>query len=132
MLAALVRRAGPDVRVWHPTGRADPAGFAAMGCAEALLHGDDIARGLGVALDPPRAVCARVLARLFPRAARRGVDPWAALRWSTGRAELPGHPRLTEWHWQATPPDPGSRALRRRPTPATSACAVRPPRRRPR
>ncbi|MFG3599906.1 hypothetical protein [Micromonospora chersina] len=49
---------------WHTAehGRADPEGFAAMGCVETLLHGDDIAQGLGLAIDPPRDVCARLLA----------------------------------------------------------------------
>ncbi|MDO3703144.1 hypothetical protein Q3W71_15845 [Micromonospora sp. C28SCA-DRY-2] len=106
MLAATVRMSGPEVRAYHPSGQADPEGFAAMGCVETLLHGDDIAQGLGLAVDPPRDVCSRVLDRLFPAAARElaGVDPWAALRWSTGRIELPGRPRLEEWHWRAAPP----------------------------
>jgi len=105
ILAATVRASRPEVRAFHPTGQADPAGFAAMGCAETLLHGDDIAQGLGLAIDPPRDVCARVLARLFPEAAPdlAGVDPWAALRWSTGRIELPGRPRLEEWNWRGAP-----------------------------
>ncbi|MGB2571575.1 hypothetical protein ACPFP2_24445 [Micromonospora citrea] len=105
ILAATVRTSGPDVRAYHPSGRADPEGFAAMGCAETLLHGDDIAQGLGLAIDPPRDVCTRVLTRLFPEAAQElaGVDPWTALRWSTGRIELPGRPRLTEWRWRGAP-----------------------------
>ncbi|SCG45193.1 hypothetical protein GA0070609_1594 [Micromonospora echinaurantiaca] len=105
LLAATVRMSGPDARAYHPSGQADPAGFAAMGCVEALLHGDDIAQGLGLAVDPPRDVCTRVLARLFPEAAQElaSVDPWAALKWSTGRIELPGRARLTEWHWRAAP-----------------------------
>lgn len=107
ILAATVRACGPEARAYHPSGQADPEGFTAMGCVEVLLHGDDIARGLGLALDPPRDVCARVLARLFPDAARElaGVDPWAALRWSTGRIELPGRPQRDGWQWQATPLD---------------------------
>ncbi|MEW2330052.1 hypothetical protein AB0880_19830 [Micromonospora chersina] len=105
ILAATVRTAGPEVRAYHPTGRADPEGFAAMGCVETLLHGDDIAQGLGLAVDPPRDVCARLLARLFPDAARdlADVDPWAALRWSTGRIALPRRPQLKEWRWRAAP-----------------------------
>ncbi|MFG2166280.1 maleylpyruvate isomerase mycothiol-dependent enzyme family protein [Micromonospora chersina] len=105
ILAATVRASGPEVRAYHPAGRADPEGFAAMGCVETLLHGDDIARGLGLAVDPPRDVCTRLLARLFPEAARdlADVDPWAALRWSTGRSALPGCPQLEEWHWRAAP-----------------------------
>ncbi|MET8912504.1 hypothetical protein [Micromonospora sp. NPDC004551] len=109
ILAAIVRTSGPAVRAYHPSGRADPEGFAAMGCAETLLHGDDITQGLGLALDPPRDVCARVLARLFPETAQdlTGVDPWAALRWSTGRIALPGRPRLTQWAWRGAPLDSG-------------------------
>jgi hypothetical protein len=105
ILAATVRTSGPDVRAYHPSGQADPEGFAAMGCVETLLHGDDIAQGLGLAIDPPREVCNRVLARLFPEAAHElaAVDPWAALRWSTGRIELPGRPHLKEWRWRAAP-----------------------------
>ncbi|MET8834576.1 DinB family protein [Micromonospora sp. NPDC004540] len=115
VLAATVRASGPDVRAYHPSGQADPEGFAAMGCVETLLHGDDIARGLGLAIDPPRDVCARVLARLFPAAAQElaGVDPWAALRWSTGRIELPGRHRLTEWRWRGAPLDEGEGLTRR-------------------
>ncbi|WBB68325.1 hypothetical protein [Micromonospora sp. WMMD812] len=106
ILAATIRTSRADVRAYHPSGQADPEGFAAMGCVETLLHGDDIAQGLGLAINPPREVCARVLARLFPEAAQdlAAVDPWAALRWSTGRIELPGRPRLTEWRWRGTPP----------------------------
>ncbi|MEV0722019.1 DinB family protein [Micromonospora purpureochromogenes] len=105
ILAATVRTSGPDVRAYHPSGQADPEGFAAMGCVETLLHGNDIAQGLGLAIDPPRDVCARVLARLFPEAAQElaRVDPWAALRWSTGRIELPGRPQLKEWRWRGAP-----------------------------
>jgi len=105
ILAATVRTAAPHVRADHPSGRADPEGWAAMGCVETLLHGEDIAQGLGLALDPPREVCARVLARLFPEAAYEmaNVDPWAALRWSTGRIELPGRPQLKQWQWHGAP-----------------------------
>ncbi|SCG41075.1 hypothetical protein GA0074704_1073 [Micromonospora siamensis] len=105
LLAASVRASGPEVRAYHPAGLADPEGFAAMGCVEALVHGDDIARGLGLTLDPPRDVCARVLARLHPEQARElaGEEPWAALRWATGRIELPGRPRLAQWRWHGAP-----------------------------
>jgi hypothetical protein len=104
ILVATVRVAAPEVRAYHPSGRADPAGFAAMGCVETLVHAEDIARGLGLALDPPREVCARVLARLFPDAAGE-PDPWEALLWSTGRIELPGRAQLTEWRWHGAPLD---------------------------
>lgn len=106
ILAAVVRTTPPEVRADHPSGRADAAGFAAMGCVEVLLHGEDIARGLGLSLYPPRELCARVLARLFPDVVDglAGVDPWAALRWATGRIELPGRPRRERWQWHGAPP----------------------------
>jgi uncharacterized protein (TIGR03083 family) len=106
ILAATVRTCPPQVRGWHPTGMADPEGFAGMGCVEALVHGHDIAQGLGLALEPPRQVCTRVLARLFPHAAAdlADLDPWMALLWATGRIGLPGRPRVAHWRWHGAPP----------------------------
>lgn len=120
ILASAVRTASPEVRAYHPTGMADPAGFAAMGCVEALIHGYDIAQGLSVELHAPRDVCARVLARLFPdlhltpnpaegetatagTATVDAADPWQMLRWATGRLDLPGHPRPEKWRWHGAP-----------------------------
>jgi uncharacterized protein (TIGR03083 family) len=107
ILAATVRTSSPQVRAWHPTGMADPAGFAGMGCVEALVHGHDIAQGLGLALDPSRAVCTRVLARMFPNvvADLADLDPWTALLWATGRIALPGRPRVAQWRWHGAPPN---------------------------
>jgi hypothetical protein len=62
----------------------------------------DLAEGFGLAWTPPSALCSRVLARLFPEAPG-GADPWLTLLWATGRAELPGHPRLTTWRSDSTP-----------------------------
>lgn len=100
ILAATARVVDPAVRAYHPTGMSDPVGFAGMGCVEVLLHGDDIARGLGLVLEPPGELCARILTRMFPSAPSDG-DPWTALRWSTGRADLPGRARPTHWKWRA-------------------------------
>ena len=47
MLAAAVRTASPDCLVWHPHGYFTPGGFAAIGAAEGLVHGHDIAARLG-------------------------------------------------------------------------------------
>jgi hypothetical protein len=107
ILAATVRTVPSHARAYHPTGMADPEGFAAMGCIEALLHGRDIADGLHLSLDPPRSICSRVLARMFPQAVADlvGTDPWEALQWATGRIELPGHPRLHQWRWHGAPLD---------------------------
>ena len=68
VLASMVRTSRAHVRAYHPAGMADPEGFAGMGCHEALLHGNDIAQAFGLSLDPPRDVCRRVLARIFPQA----------------------------------------------------------------
>ncbi|MEC3982357.1 hypothetical protein [Amycolatopsis sp. H20-H5] len=106
ILAAVVRTTAPEIRAHHPTGRSDPAGFAGMGCVEVLIHGEDIARGLGRTLDPPRDTCARVLARMFPHIGDvSDVDPWTALRWAADRAELPGRERQTGWRWRGAPLD---------------------------
>jgi hypothetical protein len=105
ILASMVRTSPPHVRAFHPTGTADPEGFAALGCNEALLHGNDIAQGFGRSLDPPRDVCRRVFFRMFPQAPADlvDVDPWAALRWAGGRTELPGHPLQPNWRPHSAP-----------------------------
>ena len=102
ILASMVRTSRPHVRAYHPAGMADPEGFAALGCYEALLHGNDIARGFGLGLDPPGDLCRRVLTRLFPDAAA-GPDPWTALRWAGGRVEIPGQPRPDRYYPHPAP-----------------------------
>ena len=105
ILAATAREAESRVRAFHPAGMADPEGFCAMGCDEILVHGKDIAVGLGVAFEAPADLVGRVLNRLFPWAPR-GVDPWLALLWANGRTSLPGLGHLgSEWVWQAAPLD---------------------------
>jgi hypothetical protein len=103
ILASTVRTAAPDLRAHHPLGLADPAGWAGMGCVEVLVHGQDIARGLGVVLDPPREVCNRVLARMFPEVDAADEDPWSVLLWATGRIDLPGREPVRTWKWRAAP-----------------------------
>jgi hypothetical protein len=102
LLVAMVTTTSPDTRAWHPEGTSDPEGFAAMGVTETLVHGHDAAQGLGVPWEPPADLCARVLNRLFPGAPADAL-PWAALLWATGRADLPGRPRLGEWRWYSEP-----------------------------
>lgn len=65
-----------------------------MGRVEVLVHSEDVARHLGLSLDPPRDLCARVLARLFPdvNAGRGGAGAGA------GGARCPASDR------QTTPP----------------------------
>jgi hypothetical protein len=102
LLVAMVRTTPPTVRSYHVFGVADPAGFAAMGIVETLVHTHDLAEGLGLRWRPEEDLCARVLARLFPDAPST-TNPWPTLLWATGRAQLPGHPRLTGWRWDGTP-----------------------------
>lgn len=98
LLSTALAAAGPRLRAWH-WGLCDPAGFAAMGVAEILLHTHDIAQGLGADWLPPAALCTPVLDRLFPDAP--SGDPVQVLLWCTGRGELGGRPRRTSWTWKA-------------------------------
>lgn len=102
LLVAMVRTTPPDVTAHHVYGASDPEGFAAMGTVETVVHMHDVAEGLGLRWEPPAGVCARVLNRLFPDAPQ-DAEPWPALLWATGRAELPGRPRLTNWRWYGSP-----------------------------
>jgi hypothetical protein len=105
LLAYTVQGTGPDVRAYHPTGSADAEGFAALACMEALVHCYDITSGLGVAFEPPRAVCERVMARTFPDVEPAGDDQLAGLLWATGRVAPPGQGPVTEWRQHGPPFD---------------------------
>ncbi|MEU8676471.1 VOC family protein [Streptomyces sp. NPDC048560] len=102
LLAAMVRTTAPEVRSYHVYGVSDAEGFGAMGIVETLVHTHDIAEGLGITWSPPRDLCDRVLARLFPDAPA-DEDRWTVLLRSTGRAELPGGDRVTSWKWHGAP-----------------------------
>lgn len=102
VLARVVALAGPADRAFHPWGLADAAGIAAIGIAEIVLHTDDVAAALGLPWAPPAGPVSATLARLFPDAPADG-DPWAALRWATGRGDLPGRERVTEWRYAMEP-----------------------------
>ncbi|MFF7453166.1 maleylpyruvate isomerase N-terminal domain-containing protein [Kitasatospora sp. NPDC008115] len=110
LMVATARTRTPEVRAFHPWGLADPAGFVAMSLVETLVHLHDVAEGLGLPWDPPADVCRRTLARLFPDVT---PDPaagsWRTLLWATGRTELPGRPRRTDWRWYADVPMPAER-----------------------
>ncbi len=103
LLAAMVRVTPPAVRGHHTFGPADPEASAAMGVLETVVHTADVARGLGLAYRPDPALCDRVLARLFPDV-EPAPDPWATLRWATGRTALPGRPRRVDWRWSNAAP----------------------------
>lgn len=103
VLGELVDAADPSTLGWHSRGPADPSGFAAMGCDEILVHGGDIAAGLGVAYEPPDDLCDRVLRRLFPWAPPEAAG-WKGLLWANGRTALDAHPRLgPDWTWHCKP-----------------------------
>jgi hypothetical protein len=105
MFAMVVRGSASNVRIFHPYGLADPEGMAGGVCIEALIHGNDIASGLGLQLDPPIALCDAMLARMWPHLPDLQADSWTALQWATGRIELPGRPHVDDWKWRATPLD---------------------------
>jgi hypothetical protein len=102
ILAATVTATDPAVRAYHPSGMADRSGFAAMGAAELLLHGDDVAVALGGRVRPADELCAKVLARIFPDVEPTD-DSWATLLWATGRADLPGREHVSKWRWYPAP-----------------------------
>ena len=97
LLSSAVASAGAGPVAWH-WGMSDAAGFAAMGVAEALVHTYDITQGLGVPWRPPVPLCELVVARLLPDSPPGRASE--ILLWSTGRADLDGHPRVGEWVWR--------------------------------
>ena len=104
VLASMVRTSRAHVRAYHPAGMADPEGFAGMGCHEALLHGNDIAQGFGLSLDPPRDVCRRVLARIFPQAPPTWPNPTRGPRCSGRRPHrAPRAPPAPSWRPHPAP-----------------------------
>jgi hypothetical protein len=105
LLAAMVAAPAVYPGNQRPFGVADPQPFAAaMGIAEVLVHTHDVTQGSGTVWAPQDELCRRVLDRLFPDAPD-DTEPWLTLLWATGRAELPGHPAVTSWHWYAGPGD---------------------------
>lgn len=102
LLATVVAAAGPDDRGWHLFGVADRSGWAAMGADEVLVHGADVASGLGVSFDPPSSVADHVVRRLFPWAPTEG-DGWARLLWANGRAPLGDLPTSRRWRFHCAP-----------------------------
>jgi uncharacterized protein (TIGR03083 family) len=103
LLGRVVDTTEPDARGYHVAGNADASGFAGMGCDEILVHGYDIALGLGLAYSPPIDVAERTLRRLFPWTAEAG-DGWAGLLWANGREPLGDvAPPGSEWMWWCAP-----------------------------
>ncbi len=97
LLAQAIEATPAEVRAFHHSGMWDRSGFAAMGSLETLVHTGDVAAGLGVAFDPPRGVCQRIIDRLFV-GEPPDEDPWRVLSWGTGRRDLAGcEPLGPDW-----------------------------------
>jgi hypothetical protein len=103
VLARTLDAAAPSERGWHPFGRPDPTGYAAMACVEVLVHGADIAGALGLTWAPSTDLAVAALDRLFPDVERTG-DAMADLVWATGRADPAGdRPRREAWRYATAP-----------------------------
>ena len=103
LLHRIASTADPAVRAHHSYGLSDPAGFAAMGAIETLLHTLDVVRGLNPADPwlPPADLAAPILQRLFPKAPPG--DPVDVLLYCSGRAPLGDLPQLLgDWKWDST------------------------------
>jgi hypothetical protein len=97
---SLVADAAPDdVIAFHHSGMWDKEAICAMACLEAVVHTGDAAGGLDVSFAPPQELCMRIIEVLFP-GAPSDPDPWQAVLWATGRAELPDRPRMGN-NWDA-------------------------------
>ena len=102
LLSMAVGTAAPGAVSWHPHGFFSPAGFAAVGSAEALVHGGDIATGLGLAWSPEPGLCERVLSAVFPDAAREpGASALAMLLAQTGRGQRSAGEPPRAWSYSA-------------------------------
>jgi hypothetical protein len=103
LLALLAAGSEPTARGFHSWGYPDPSGYVAMGCAEILLHTDDIAQAFGETFQAPGDISWRVVRRLFPWAPLEG-DGWQVLNWAAGRLSLPERGRVpANWVWHASP-----------------------------
>ena len=103
VLARTLDAASRSERGWHPFGRPDPEGYAAMACVEVLVHGNDIAGALGLSWAPSIFIAVAVLDRLFPDV-ERTENPMADLVWATGRADPTGvRPRRESWRYATAP-----------------------------
>ncbi|MGP4044267.1 GNAT family N-acetyltransferase [Streptomyces sp. 2A115] len=122
LFSAAIRATPREVRAFHPYPfrSANREGFAAMGVTEVLAHTHDIAEGLGIAYEPPAALCEDVLTRIFPHV-RPGPDHWRTLLWATGRGELPGRAPLPTWRWSNNLVIPAERLTLQGVTPAAAA-----------
>ena len=100
LLAAAVRTARPGCLGWHPHGYFTAAGFAAIGAAEGLVHGHDIAAGLNMPWSPNQRLCEHVLSMVFPGAAHgTSASAFEGLLSQTGRTPLARHEPAPAWNY---------------------------------
>lgn len=103
VLESVALTTSPDLRAHHGYGASDPAGFAAMGAVETLLHGHDVLTGLGAAPVLPERPAEVVLARLFAGHDLPDTDPATQLLWAAGRTSVPGRADVgPDWRWDGT------------------------------
>lgn len=102
MLSGMIRSRGPEIRAFHAMGVADPEGFAAMGCVEAMAHTFDVVTALNIEWEPDAGLLSRVLFRLF-RDVPKVAEPWPTFLWATGRGDIPGHGKQERWRWYSMP-----------------------------
>lgn len=113
-LAFVAAHVESSTRGFHAWGMGDAAAFLARGANEVLVHGWDVAGGLGIAFEPPRQVCEPVLRRRFPWLTD-DLDPWTTLLTAEGRDGgqqhwIPLEIPLEEWDG-ATPTGPRPPAI---------------------
>ena len=114
VFAEAIDAAPSEARGFHGAGMADASGFAAMGCDEILVHGNDMMSGLRAAFIPPEDLCERVLRRLFPWAPA-DVAGWSGLLWANGRIALDAHGRVDDlWYWHSAPLETWDGTVKRR------------------
>jgi uncharacterized protein (TIGR03083 family) len=98
LLEAVCASVPAQRRGFHPAGTSDAGGFVAMGITECVLHAFDVLTALESPYAAGPEVCAKVLDRLFPTAARSD-DPWQDLLAATGRTP---ETRGRGWRWDSS------------------------------
>ena len=88
--SAVLAASPPDATASDGVVELGPAGWDARGAYELLVHGHDLATGLGGTVDPPAALCTQVLESpaLWMVDRDRAVaaaGPWEALLLASGR-----------------------------------------------
>jgi len=105
ILAAVLDELGPADRAFHPAGFADRTGWLGMAITEILVHGYDIAVGLGIYYQPDAGLAERVARRVLPWTPSV-PDMWTVLLWATGRRQVDGYAQTEpDWWWHPAPLD---------------------------